>query len=396
MTDRLGHTILLQPTDTVRAFKARGTLQPTVNWTEMQREQHAIAFTVSKVAKLDILRQFYSTLFSVTHDGGTYDEWKAKLVPELKRQGWWGLVTDKALTGSDKPVLVNERRLRTIYDTNVRMSLASGHWLRIQRQKAELPYLRYLPSSSEHRRPLHKLWYGVLLPVDDPWWQSHFPPNGWGCKCHVEQVSERRRLRNGWEVTKQADIATAPPRQFSPPGRPSVMVPAGIDPGFEYNPGTAHLRAIAEKAATSLGQATDAGLLDAARTTVRELVSDVAFDQFLGIPDAPFPVGILGSGEQKAIGAAHPVVVLARSNVLAIAGRSEPLAVDDFRQLPSIIAQGVSQASGLRRRAYFWSDGGGKFWQAEVETAKDLAVSYVTGLSQIAQAAYEAAIMLFK
>ena len=38
---------------------------------------------------------------------------------------------------------------------------------------------------------------GTLLPVDDPWWQTHYPPNGWGCKCWVRQVSRREAERLG-------------------------------------------------------------------------------------------------------------------------------------------------------------------------------------------------------
>ena len=28
-----------------------------------------------------------------------------------------------------------------------------------------------------------KGWDGTVLPLDDPWWSSHSPQNGWGCKC---------------------------------------------------------------------------------------------------------------------------------------------------------------------------------------------------------------------
>lgn len=169
MADNLGYSIFLDPKDTVRAWEARQPLQPTVHWEEMRNEQHAVAFTVAKVAKLDLLRQFYTSLDSVIREGGTFEGWKANILPELQRQGWWGAVRNAELTGTDETVTINERRLRIIYDTNVRMSLASGNWQRIQRQKGEAPWLRYLPSSSEHKRPLHMAWYGTLLPVDHPW-----------------------------------------------------------------------------------------------------------------------------------------------------------------------------------------------------------------------------------
>jgi hypothetical protein len=147
MADNLGYSIFLDRRTPCAPGK-RGALQPTVRWSEMMHEQHAVAFTVAKVAKLDLLRQIQTSLDSVIREGGTLEEWKKGLIPQLQRAGWWGAVNDKALTGTDSTVIVNERRLRTIYDTNVRMSLASGNWARIQSQKDVLPYLR----SAQHQR----------------------------------------------------------------------------------------------------------------------------------------------------------------------------------------------------------------------------------------------------
>ncbi|MCS5516202.1 phage minor head protein [Pseudomonas qingdaonensis] len=39
-------------------------------------------------------------------------------------------------------------------------------------------------------RPQHLAWDGTVLPLDDPWWSTHTPQNGWGCKCKF-MVSER-------------------------------------------------------------------------------------------------------------------------------------------------------------------------------------------------------------
>lgn len=121
MADTLGYSIFLKPDDVVRAWDARGALQPTVSWREMRNEEHAAAFTVAKVAKLDLLRLIQTSLDEVIRSGGTLQEWQARILPELQRQGWWGAVRDAELTGTDQTVIVNERRLRTIYDTNVRM-----------------------------------------------------------------------------------------------------------------------------------------------------------------------------------------------------------------------------------------------------------------------------------
>lgn len=335
MADTLGSTIFLKPDDVVRAFEARGKLQPTVRWSEMMHGEHAVAFTVAKVAKLDLLRSIQSSLDTVLRDGGTFEGWKAAILPELKKAGWWGAVTNPELTGTAETIIVNNRRLRTIYNTNVRMSMATGHWARIQRQKDVFPYLRYLPSTSEHKRPLHMSWYGILLPVDHPFWQTHFPPNGWGCKCQFEQVTERKLRKMGWTVTSDADLPQGA-RMFYAANGQDIMVPDGIDPGFSYNPGTAHLRAVANKATASIEAAVADGLEDAARSTLRQIVADPAFDQFVAIPDPQFPVMILTAEQAAAIGAKKRVAVLSDATMSKQSGKRAELPMSVYRQLPSL------------------------------------------------------------
>mgnify|MGYP003365106146 CR=1 FL=1 len=365
MADSLGYSIFLDPKDTVRAWEARGELRPTVQWSEMVHQQHAASFTVAKIAKLDLLRQVQTSLDSVIRSGGTFEGWQKDLIPNLQRAGWWGAVNDKALTGTDETVIVNERRLRTIYDTNVRMSLSSGNWMRIQAQKDVLPYLRYLPSTSEHKRPLHKLWYGTLLPVDHPWWQTHFPPNGWFCKCHFEQVSERRMKRKGWSITPIGDIAGGPATIWHPASGGTITVPAGIDPGFGYNAGTAHLRTVAGKAADSIQQAVDAGLDTAARQTLRNIVDDVAFTQFVGLPDPKFPVMILDQPTADILGAKARVAVLSSDTMAKQTGKRADLPIDVYRQLPTLTDEPTIVARDGDQSLIFVKDDG-KLWTVAV------------------------------
>lgn len=48
-----------------------------------------------------------------------------------------------------------------------------------------------------HPRRLHKSWDGLVLRHDDPWWRSHWPPNGWGCRCRIETLADRDLERLG-------------------------------------------------------------------------------------------------------------------------------------------------------------------------------------------------------
>src|SRR5690606_34089558 len=93
---------------------------------------------------------------------------------------------------------------RTIYETNLRMAHAAGRWERIERTAESRPYLRYVAILDGRERDEHRLWHGTVLPWDHPWWQTHMPPNGWGCRCKVMQLSDRDLERYGLQVAKRA------------------------------------------------------------------------------------------------------------------------------------------------------------------------------------------------
>jgi SPP1 gp7 family putative phage head morphogenesis protein len=148
--------------------------------------------------------------------------------------------------------LGSDRRLKTIYDTNLRSAYQEGRWERSQASTSH-PYLMYRAGNSKHHRQEHLAWDGLILPKDDPWWNSHYPPNGWGCKCRVMAVSEDRKQRlekSGITVPPSVDGEpgyTVPVQTKAPPTRyktfynerKSVLerIPEGISPGFNWNQG---------------------------------------------------------------------------------------------------------------------------------------------------------------
>jgi hypothetical protein len=92
-----------------------------------------------------------------------------------------------------------------------------------------------------------------VLPKNDPFWDSHFPPNGWGCKCYTRAVTESQRKKyeaEGIPVPPRADgsgggtlrIKTeAPPvtyrTYFNERKGTLERVPEGVDPAFNWNQG---------------------------------------------------------------------------------------------------------------------------------------------------------------
>jgi len=147
--------------------------------------------------------------------------------------------------------LGSPRRLKTIYRANMRSARAAGQWDRIQRTKAALPYLVYLLGPSEHHRPAHAAKEGMVLAVDDPFWRQWYPPNGWGCKCHVRQITRREANERGISDSPEVPMRDVLNHRTGEIKR----IPSGIDPGWERNPGLVRQRHMEQILAEKLNAA---------------------------------------------------------------------------------------------------------------------------------------------
>ena len=224
------------PVEAVEHFRAKGYVVG-FDWRDVDAATHARAFTAAKAMRQDILEDLREAVDAAIAEGLTFRQFQERLEPVLRSKGWWGRqeMVDP-LTGEKRLVqLGSPRRLRTIFDTNLRMSGAYGRWERTQRLKQAMPYLRYVSVLDARTRPEHAAWHGTVLPVDHPFWHTHYPPNGWHCRCTVVQLSERDLQRYGFEVSPDPALQTR--SWFNARTGQTAQVPRGIDPGFQHNAG---------------------------------------------------------------------------------------------------------------------------------------------------------------
>lgn len=221
--------------EAIAALKTRADNPlPSGRWQEVAADEHAIAGTVARSASFDILGDIFGSMKETLEKGGTFASWKKDVVPILQAKGWWG----KKVVDGEVVQFGSPHRLGTIFHANMRASYMSGRWEQIQRLKARRPYLRYVAVQDERTRQDHKTWHGTVLPVDDPWWSSHYPPNGWRCRCTVQQLSDRDLKRFGYTVS-DAPPPGAMKAWRNPVTGDVVEVPEGIDPGWQRNVGQA-------------------------------------------------------------------------------------------------------------------------------------------------------------
>ena len=84
----------------------------------------------------------------------------------------------------------NDTWLKVEFDTAVAQAQSADQWIDIQRDKDVLPLLKYQTAGDNRVRPEHASWDGIVKPVDDPFWDTHTPPNDWGCvqRCFLIQL----------------------------------------------------------------------------------------------------------------------------------------------------------------------------------------------------------------
>ena len=195
---------------------------PTATWADLWEAEHSLAFTIAGTTTEDIVADFHEAVLSAIENGETIESFRKNFDRIVEKHGW-------SYNGS------RNWRSSVIFDTNMSMAYSAGRWEQIQRVKIVRPYLRYVHlEGQKNPRPLHESWHNTVLPVDHPWWQTHYPPNGWFCHCTVESLNERDLERYGLSVSEDAP----PTRMVSAiVGGRVVMVPEGIDPGFAYRPG---------------------------------------------------------------------------------------------------------------------------------------------------------------
>ena len=272
------------------------SLRPAFSYRDVWNEEHATAFTVAKAMQIDVLSDLKNAVERAIEGGTTFEQFKQELKPTLMRKGWWGRkeMTDPLTGRTVDAQLGSDRRLRTIYQTNLRSAYQKGQYDRTMESDAH-PYLMYRTGASVRHREQHLKWNNLILPKDDPLWNSIFPPNGYGCKCHTVAVTESRKRRYEQDgvptynpdtrKTVRMPAQTAAPNVsyknfFNERKRTLERIPEGITPGFNWNQGQTGrtvpvLQECLKKAQKEMPQAVDSVIRALQNSTIyRDQLSD--------------------------------------------------------------------------------------------------------------------------
>lgn len=243
------------PAAALAFFRQKGMVL-SQRWIDVWQEAHAKAFTVAGVLKLDVLQDIRDAIDSAMANGETFDSFKQRLIPILQAKGWWGKAVN-ADTGEITQAVGNKglpatlgtpRRLKTIFQTNLQSAYMAGRYQGMLASADTHPYWQYVAVMDSATRPTHAALHGRVFRYDDPIWNSHYPPNGYNCRCRVRPLSQHALEQEGLVLSRSAgQLREAfvpvsrrdPTRGYQPVTvfqSPDMAHGFAPDPGFNFNP----------------------------------------------------------------------------------------------------------------------------------------------------------------
>jgi SPP1 gp7 family putative phage head morphogenesis protein len=205
----------------------RGKLpESTLAWDDLAGPVHGKVFAIAGATNTDLVADIQKSLVSALEKGTTITQFRKDFDASVQQYGW----TYKGKRGW---------RTSVIFNNNMRSAHMAGRWEQLLANSDRRPYLQYRTAGDARVRPQHRQWNGLIYPIGDAFWQTHYPPNGWGCRCTIRAYSDADLGNLGIKPSPKFDLKTR--AVVSQDGEIKDQVPVGIDPGWDHNVGQSWL-----------------------------------------------------------------------------------------------------------------------------------------------------------
>ena len=196
----------------------------TLKWDDLAGPVKAKVFTIAGATNVDLVGDIQKSLVSALENGTTITQFRKDWDAAVQKHGW----TYNGKRGW---------RTAVVFNNNMRSAAMAGRWEQLQANKANRPFLQYRTAGDARVRPQHRQWNGLIFPIDHSFWQTHYPPNGWGCRCTIRAYGQAEMDDKGLKAETTFDLKTR--TVTSKDGTLKDQVPVGIDPGWDHNVGQA-------------------------------------------------------------------------------------------------------------------------------------------------------------
>ena len=256
--------------------------------------------------------------------------------------------------------LGSPRRLRTIYEANLRSAHSAGQWHRAQRTKKLRPFIEYgLGPSENHQRSACSLGGHDFARGRSVLDSALATQTDGGVVAGSLRLSRRVAKRRGGETPRPSMKRVEHRNKRTGEVR---RVPVGVDPAWASNPGLHRQRTMERMLA---------GKMDAlphafAETAARDIVGSKEFARLArGERKLGLPLAALSDDLRKALKTQARVVQMSAATVAKQRRRHPEVRAEDYALVQEAIHRGEVRHAGERIHLVFEKDG--KWWLAALK-----------------------------
>ncbi|WBF05284.1 hypothetical protein [Psychrobacter phage vB_PmaS_Y8A] len=144
--------------------------------TPIQRQQ---AVSIAGLAQTEQIKHVMGLVNEQLVDGGTFADFQ------------------NAVKAGDIDINLPKHRLDNIFRTNIQGAYGRGRWYQQQQNKDERPYLMRDGINDSRQRDSHRALDGIIRPIDDPFWDTHYPPDDFRCRCVARSLTKEQAEAKG-------------------------------------------------------------------------------------------------------------------------------------------------------------------------------------------------------
>lgn len=146
----------------------------------------ARAFTITGIESANVLQRVRDRIAELPA-GADWDKLKAEIVEDVSPY----LVDPSADAETQaKQMEASERRANLLLRTHGFEAYQAASWEVMDRQRDVFPFWQYMTVQDENVREEHAALDGLVLPSNSLFWNDHYPPWDWGCRCQVVPIME--------------------------------------------------------------------------------------------------------------------------------------------------------------------------------------------------------------
>ncbi len=206
---------------------------PTQGWRDIDGRSHDRAAVIAGATKEALLADLIREIDKGIAGKTTPEQFRASFEEIVGRLGWTGWKGEGTAKG-------RAWRARVIYETNLSTAYAAGRYKQMTDPDIVKVYKWWRYRHAYYRVPKdpreqHVAWDGLILAWDDPFWNTHYPPNDWFCSCGVETLMDADLEAEGLTPGVAPDLGERDVRD--PKTGEIARVPNGIGFGWDHAPG---------------------------------------------------------------------------------------------------------------------------------------------------------------